>query len=123
MIAIVGFCYRKYTHCTLYGSFPPIYGIAIVRSLLFLFLAHFHESANIFVAIKSGSTVSANDPNSLQSSRVLHYARNACMFQFKTPISSVNQQHNVRAAYCFRPQNVPVTMYLAALYTRLLILV
>ena len=58
MIAIIGFRYRKYTHYTLYGSCPPIYGIAIIRSLLFLFLAHFHESANIWVAIKSGSTVS-----------------------------------------------------------------
>ena len=41
MIAIIGFRYRKYTHYTLYGSCPPIYGIAIIRSLLFLFLAHF----------------------------------------------------------------------------------
>ena len=58
MIATFGFRYRKYTHYTLYRSCPPIYGIAIVRSLLFLFLANFHESANICVAIKSGSTVS-----------------------------------------------------------------
>ena len=57
MIAIIGFRYRKYTHYTLYGSCPPIYGIDIVRWLLFLFLAHFHESANICVAIKSGSAV------------------------------------------------------------------
>ena len=57
MIAIIGFHYRKYTHYTLYGSCPLIYGIDIIRSLLFLFLAHFHESANIRVAIKSGSTV------------------------------------------------------------------
>ena len=57
IIAIIGFRYRKYTHYTLYGSCPPIYGIAIIRSLLFLFLAHFHESANICVAIKSDSTV------------------------------------------------------------------
>ena len=57
MIAIIGFPYRKYTHYTLYESCPPIYGIAIIRSLLFLFLAHFHESANICVAIKFGSTV------------------------------------------------------------------
>mgnify|MGYP001793445879 CR=1 FL=1 len=57
MIPIIGFRYRKYTHYTLYGSFPPIYGIAIIRSLLSLFLAHFHESANICVAIKCGSTV------------------------------------------------------------------
>ena len=57
MIAIIGFHYRKYTHYTLYGSCPPIYGIAIIRLLLFLFLAHFHESANICVAVKSGSTV------------------------------------------------------------------
>ena len=41
MIAIIGFCYRKYTHYTLYGSCPPIYWIAIIRWLLFLFLAHF----------------------------------------------------------------------------------
>ena len=57
MITIIGFHYRKYTHYTLYGSCPPIYGIAIIRSLLFLCVAHFHESANIGVAIKCGSTV------------------------------------------------------------------
>ena len=57
MIAIIGFRYRKYTHYTLYGSCLPVYGIAIIRSLLFLFLAHFHECANICVAVKSGSTV------------------------------------------------------------------
>ena len=60
MTAIIGFLYRKYVHYTLYGSCPPIYGIAIIRSLLFLFLAHFHENANICVAIKSGSTVVEN---------------------------------------------------------------
>ena len=52
MIAII-----EFRHYTLYGSCPPIYRIAIIRSLLFLFLARFHESANICVAIKSGSTV------------------------------------------------------------------
>ena len=57
MTAIIGFRYRKYTCYTLYGSCPPIYRIAIIRSLLFLFLARFHENANISVAIKSGSTV------------------------------------------------------------------
>ena len=57
MIAIIGLRYRKYTHYTLHGSCPHIYGIAIVRLLLFLFLAHLHESANICVAIKSGSSV------------------------------------------------------------------
>ena len=57
MIAIIGFRYRKNTHYTLYGSCLPIYGITIMKSLLFLFLAHFHKNANICVAIKSGSTV------------------------------------------------------------------
>ena len=32
---LIGFCYREYTHYTLYGSCPPIYGVAIIRSLLF----------------------------------------------------------------------------------------
>ena len=31
MIAIIGFHYGKYTHYTLYGSCPPIHGIAIIR--------------------------------------------------------------------------------------------
>ena len=57
MIAIIGICYRNYTHYTLYRSCPPIYGIAIVRSLSFLFLDGFEGNANISVAIKSGSTV------------------------------------------------------------------
>ena len=58
MIAISGFRFRKYTRYILCGSCPPIYGITIIRSLLFLFLAHFHEGTNICAAIKSGSTVS-----------------------------------------------------------------
>ena len=58
MIAIIGICRRNYTHYTLYRSCLPFYRIAIVRSLLFLCLAHCHESANISVAIESGSTVS-----------------------------------------------------------------
>ena len=57
MIAIIGFHYRNYAHYTLYRSYPPIRGIAIIRAILFLFLAYFHEGANICVAIKSGSTV------------------------------------------------------------------
>ena len=37
----------------------PYMGVVLpfIRSLLFLFLAHFHENTNISVAIKSGSTV------------------------------------------------------------------
>ena len=57
MIAIIGICYRNYTHYTLYRSCLPIYGIAIARSLSFLFLDDFEGNANISVAIKSGSTV------------------------------------------------------------------
>ena len=48
------------THYSLYRSCLPIYGIAIVRSLSFLFLDHFKGNANISVAIKSGSTVIGN---------------------------------------------------------------
>ena len=33
----------------------------MIRSLSFLFLAHYHENANISVTIKSGSTVSKNN--------------------------------------------------------------
>ena len=54
MIAIVGICYRNYTHSTLYKSCLPIYGIAIIRSLSFLFLDDFKGNTNISVAIKSG---------------------------------------------------------------------
>ena len=49
--------YIKYTHYTIYGSCLPIYGIAIIRSLSFLFLHDFEGSAEISVAIKSDSTV------------------------------------------------------------------
>ena len=55
--------YRKYTHYTLYGSCPPIYGIDIIRSLSFLFPAHYHENAKICVAIKSCSTLSVQHQN------------------------------------------------------------
>ena len=46
--------YRSYRSCL------PIYGIAIVRSLSFLFIDDFEENANISVAIKSGFTVLYN---------------------------------------------------------------
>ena len=52
MIAIVGICYINYAHYSLYRSCLPIYGIAIVRLLLFLFLDDFEGNANIRVAIK-----------------------------------------------------------------------
>ena len=55
MIAIIGI--RNYTHYTLYRSCLPIYGIAIVRSLSFLPIDDLEGNANIFVAIKSDSTV------------------------------------------------------------------
>ena len=42
----------------MYRSCLPIYGIAIVRSLSFLFLDDFEGNANISVAIKSLSAVS-----------------------------------------------------------------
>ena len=58
MITIVRIRYRNYAHYTLDRSFPPIYGIATVRSLSFLLLDDFEGNANISVAIKSGSTVS-----------------------------------------------------------------
>ena len=57
MIAIVGISYRKYAHYTLYRSCLPIYGIAIIRSLSFLFLDGYEGKNNISVAIKSSSTV------------------------------------------------------------------
>ena len=41
----------------LYRSCLPIYGIAIIRLLSFLFLDDFEGNTNISVAIKSGSTV------------------------------------------------------------------
>ena len=56
MITFVGICYRNYTRYTLYRSFLPISGMAIIRSLSFLFLYDFEGNANISVAIKSGST-------------------------------------------------------------------
>ena len=49
--------YRNYPHYTLYRSCVPIYGIAIIRSLSFLFLDDFEGNANTSVVIKSGSTV------------------------------------------------------------------
>ena len=52
MTAIIGIIYRNYTHNTLYRSCLPIYGIAIIRSLSFLFLDDFEGNANISVAIK-----------------------------------------------------------------------
>ena len=58
MIVTVGICYRNHAHYTLYRSCLPIYGLAIVRSLSFLFHVDFEGDANISVAIKSGSTVS-----------------------------------------------------------------
>ena len=54
MIAIIGICYRSYGHYTLYRSCLPIYGIAIVRSLSFLFPDDYVGHANISVVIKSG---------------------------------------------------------------------
>ena len=54
MITIVRISYRNYTF---YRSCLPIYGIAIVRSLSFLFLDDFKGNANISIAIKSCSTV------------------------------------------------------------------
>ena len=57
MIAKVGIRYRNYTQYILYKIYLPIYGIIIVRALSFLFLDNFEGSANISVAIKSGSTV------------------------------------------------------------------
>ena len=57
MIAIVGIHYKDYTHI-LYRSYLPIYGVAIITSLSFLFLDDLEAKANISVAIKSGSTVS-----------------------------------------------------------------
>ena len=57
MITIGGIRYRNYTHNALDRSCLLIYGIAIIRSLSFLFLDDFEGNANISVAIKSGSTV------------------------------------------------------------------
>ena len=51
-----GIINKNYAHYTLYRSCLPIYEIAIVRSLSFLFV-DFEERAKISVAIKSGSTV------------------------------------------------------------------
>ena len=57
MINIIGIGYKNYAHYTLYWSCLPIYGIAIGRSLSFLYLDDFERNANFYVAIKSGSTV------------------------------------------------------------------
>ena len=54
---VVGICYRNYTHHNVYRSCLLIYGIAIIRSLSFLFLDDFEGNVNISIAIKSGSTV------------------------------------------------------------------
>ena len=58
MIAIVGIHHRSYTHYTLYRSCLPIDGIAIVRSVSFLFVDDIEGNTSISVATKSGSTVS-----------------------------------------------------------------
>ena len=57
MIAIIGIRYRDYTHYTLYRSCLLIYGIAIVRSLSFLFLDDLEGNTNFSAAIKSSFTV------------------------------------------------------------------
>ena len=57
MIAIIGIPYRNYTHYTLLRSCLPIYEIAIIRSLSFLFLDGFEGNVNISVAVKSESTI------------------------------------------------------------------
>ena len=57
MIAIIDICYRNYAYYTFYRSCLPIYRIAIVRLLSFIFLDEFERNTNISVAIKSGSTV------------------------------------------------------------------
>ena len=49
--------YRHYAHYNLYRSCLPTYGIAIIRSLSFLFLDHSEGNANISAAIKSSPTV------------------------------------------------------------------
>ena len=55
MIAIVGICYINYAH---YNSLIlPIYGIALVRLLSYLFLDDFEGNANISVTIKSSFMV------------------------------------------------------------------
>ena len=65
MIAIIGICYRNYTHHTLYRSCLLIYGIAIIRLLSFLVLDDFEGNANISIAIK------------LLSNQVLQYSRSS----------------------------------------------
>ena len=57
MITIIRIRYKIYTRYTLYRSFLPIYGIAIVRLPSFLFFHDFEGNTHISVAIKSGSTV------------------------------------------------------------------
>ena len=57
MIVIVGIQYRNDARYTLCRSFLPIYGIAIIRSLSFLFLEDFEGNTNISVPIKSSSTL------------------------------------------------------------------
>ena len=49
--------HRHYASYNLYRSCLPIYGIAAVSLLSFLFIDDFERNANISVAIKSGSTV------------------------------------------------------------------
>ena len=57
MIAIIGIRCRDYTHYTSYRSRLPIYRVAIIRLLSFLFLDNFEGNANTSVAIKSSFTV------------------------------------------------------------------
>ena len=57
MLAIVGICYRNDAHYTLYRNCLPTYGIAIIRSLPFLFLDDFEGNTNISVAIRSSFIV------------------------------------------------------------------
>ena len=57
MTAVVGICYRTYTHYIMYRSCLPNYGIAIIQSLSFLFPDDFEGNANISVTIISSFTV------------------------------------------------------------------
>ena len=57
--------YRNYVYYTLYRSCLLIYAVAIVRLLSFLFIDDFEGDANIYVAIKSGSTVAEEGDNSI----------------------------------------------------------
>ena len=96
IIAIVGILYRKYAYYTLYRSRLPIYGIAIVRSLSFLFLDDFEGDANISVAIKSCFTVSKTCFSSISFIHLVHIS-GIRLFPYEIKFDLQTNDDNVNA--------------------------